>query len=259
MVHWGVAIWAAVLLGLVQGLTEFLPVSSSGHLMLFQRIIGLPDNMLLFDILLHVATLAAVCIVFRRKLWDLITHPLCKTNICLVIATAISCALVLVFKGLIDKVTYRALPFTFLITAVILLGITFYKPKATVPDVTYKTAIFAGVMQGAAGFAGISRSGSTIAGAVLSGVDRRAAAEFSFILSIPIIIASFVFELISTGGGGLGNVGFWAIFLGCLTAFGSGLLAVKFMIKLIENVKLYWFSIYLGVLSAVLFVMWWVI
>jgi len=247
-----------MLLGLVQGLTEFLPVSSSGHLMLFQRIFHTPDDMLLFDIILHIATLCAVCLVFRKKIWDLIRHPFCKTNICLLIATAITCTITLLFKNAIDHITYRALPFTFLFTALMLATISFYKPKNPKKEVTYKMGIFTGIMQGIAIAPGVSRSGSTITGALLSGSDRETAADFAFLLAIPIIIASFVYELIDNPHS-LGAVQPLNIILGFIVAFGSGFFAIKFMLKMIKNVKLYWFSVYLGILSIVLFIWFWVI
>ena len=90
------AIWVAIVLGLVQGLTEFLPVSSSGHLLLFQKFFGIEDSPLLFDIILHIATLCAVIIVFRKKIWQLIRNPFQKTTYCLIIATAITCVMVLI-------------------------------------------------------------------------------------------------------------------------------------------------------------------
>ncbi|MCL2229340.1 MAG: undecaprenyl-diphosphate phosphatase, partial [Firmicutes bacterium] len=172
-------IWQAIVLGLIQGLTEFLPVSSSGHLLFFQEAVGIYDTYntaLLFDIFLHLATLLAVIIIFRKKIWELIRNPFCKTNYCLLIATAISCVIVVVFLLLDISMPIRALPFTFLITAAILVAVSFIKPEKIQPNydgIGYRHGIAMGTIQGiAAIFPGISRSGSTIAAGMATGARR---------------------------------------------------------------------------------------
>lgn len=234
--------------GLIQGLTEFLPVSSSGHLILFQHLFDMPDDMLLFNILLHVATLCAVLIVFRKKIWQLIRHPLNKTNYCLIISTVITCTLVVIFKDIIDKTfTHKILPITFLVTAIVLFSTTFIKPKDR--DVTYKSSVLAGFAQGIAVIPGLSRSGVTISTMLATGTKREEAAEFSFLMSIPIIIASFVLELITSDGAF--NIDIWPAIVAFIAAFISGILAIKFMLVVIKKVKLYWFSLYLVILAIV--------
>jgi len=248
------AIWMAIILGLIQGVTEFLPVSSSGHLMLGQKFLGLENDLLLFDIFLHIATLCAVLIVFRKKIWELIQKPFCKTNYCLVIGTVITCAIVLVFKDWIDStMTYKVLPITFLITAIVLFAVTMLPKQKDVGEgeIKYKTGIVAGIAQGIAVIPGISRSGSTIAASLATGVKREEAAEFAFLMSIPIIIASFLYEVVSNGSASLSAPPL-ALIGGFVAAFVSGIFAIKFMLKLVKHVKLYWFSIYLTVLSVVL-------
>lgn len=241
----------AFVLGLVQGVAEFLPISSSGHLLLFRRFFGVEADMLLFDIILHIATLCAVVLVFRKKIWQLVCKPFCKTNYCLIIATAITCVMVLIFKDWIDAaMTYRILPITFLITAIMLFAVTMIPKKEG--DVEYKTGIVAGLAQGIAVIPGISRSGSTIAASLYTGVKREEAAEFAFLMSIPIIIASFLFEIVSSGSHSLVAVPPLALIVGFITAFVSGIFAIKVMLKIVKNVKLYWFSVYLTILSIVL-------
>jgi len=245
-------IWVAIVLGLVQGLTEFLPVSSSGHLLLFQKLFAIEDSPLLFDIILHIATLTAVIIVFHKKIWQLIRKPFQKTTYCLLIATAITCAMVLVvhFAGWTDAMrNYKILPITFLITAIILFAVTFLPKKEN--SVGYKTGIIAGIAQGIAVIPGISRSGATIAASLATGVKREEAAEFAFLMSIPIIIASFVFEIISSPGD-IAVMSFWPIAFGFVAALLSGILAIKIMLKIVQKIKLYWFSVYLVVLSIIL-------
>jgi len=243
-----VSILTAIFLGLIQGLTEFLPVSSSGHLMLFQKLLNMPNNMLLFNIILHVATLCAVVIVFRKKIWQLIRHPLNKTNLYLIIATAITCTIVLIFKDLIDRVfTYKVLPVTFMLTAIVLFIVTFVKPRDK--NIKMTTAITAGLAQGIAVIPGLSRSGITIAANLALGTKRTEAAEFSFLMSIPIIIASLVYELISSQEAIKLEV--LPTVLAFITALLSGIFAIKFMLHIVARVKLYWFSIYLIILALI--------
>jgi len=243
-----VSILLAIFLGLVQGLTEFLPVSSSGHLMMFQHLFNVQGNHLLFTIVLHIATLLAVVIVFHKKIWQLIRHPFNKTNYCLLIATILTCALVILFKDFIDKTfTYKILPLTFMVTAIVLFAATMVKPREK--DITYTSAITVGLAQGIAVIPGLSRSGTTISALLVTGTKRETAAEFSFLMSIPIIIASLVYEL-TTAAGPL-KLDVFPTAIAFITALASGILAIKFMLHLIRRVKLHWFSMYLIVLSIV--------
>ena len=238
----------ALFLGILQGITEFLPVSSSGHLILAQHIFNMPDNMLLFNIILHIATLCAVIFVFHKKILQLIRKPFCKINLCLLLSTVITCAFVILFKDFIDSTfTPKVLPFTFLITAIVLYSTTFFKPKY--PDVGYPSAAAVGFTQFIAVIPGLSRSGVTISTMLASGVKRETAAEYSFLMSIPIIIASFVYELLNVGG----NIAIDIVptMVAFIAALASGILAIKFMLKIIKNVKLHWFSLYLVILSIV--------
>lgn len=236
------------MLGIIQGLTEFLPVSSSGHLILFQKLFGLDGDLLLFNIILHIATLCAVVIVFRKRIWQLIRHPLNKTNLYLLIATAITCTLVIIFKNTIDRtLTHKILPVTFMITAIILFATTFVKPKEK--NIGYTSAIASGLAQAIAVIPGLSRSGLTISANLATGIKRESAAEFSFLMSIPIIIASLVYELIDTGEKlSLEILPTSAAFLAALL---SGIFAIKIMLHIVKKVKLYWFSIYLIALAFV--------
>ena len=247
------SIFCALFLGIVQGLTEFLPVSSSGHLILFQHLFGLGGDMLLFDIILHVATLLAVVIVFRKTILDLIKKPFCKFNWCLVISTVITCTLVLVFKDAIDKTfTYAILPFSFLATAIILFLTTFiHAPKN---PVGFKSAMIVGLSQGIAVVPGLSRSGTTISALLLSGTEKTAAATYSFLMSIPIIVASLLLEILTIRGeGGVLNLDLIPTAVAFVAAFLSGILAIKFMLGIIKRVKLHWFSLYLVILAGVCF------
>jgi len=244
------SIITAIFLGLVQGLTEFLPVSSSGHLILFQHIFGLPENMLMFNIILHIATLCAVVIVFRKKIWQLVRHPLNKTNLYLVLSTAMTCAFVVAFKDAIDATfTYKILPITFIVTAILLYIATMFanRPRKVRDKVSLPTAIVVGLAQGIAVIPGLSRSGVTISTMLLTGTKRETAAEFSFLMSIPIIIASFLYELLTAHDGF--QIEILPTAVAFVAALLSGILAIKFMLHLIQAVKLQWFSFYLVALA----------
>lgn len=249
------SILMAIFLGAVQGLTEFLPVSSSGHLILFQRLFGLPADMLLFDIILHIATLLAVVLVFRKTLMGLILRPFEKSNLrlllCLLISTALTCTLVLIFKDLIDRTfTYKILPFSFLATAIILFLTSFIKPSARA--VTYPSAISVGIAQALAVVPGLSRSGTTISTLLATGTNRAKAAEFSFLMSIPIIIASFVLEMLDGAAAAtLPNLA--PLACAFVSALVFGIVAIKFMQRIVVAAKFHWFALYLVPLSVACF------
>lgn len=246
------SIFDGIIYGLIQGLTEFLPVSSSGHLILFEKILGDEPN-LLFNVLLHVGTLFAVFICYRKQLLEIIRHPFSKKTLKLVVATIPTCALAVLFKFLLpDALEGAFLPLGFMVTAVVLFATVIIKPKQK--EITFPKAAFCGFMQGIAVLPAISRSGMTISSLLLTGADKDEATEFSFLLSVPIIIASAVWEGIELR---YSSVVFEAAptLIGMAVAFVSGLLAIKFMIKLIKNKSLLPFSIYTFLLSVTLLVL----
>ena len=245
------SIWLGVFLGIIQGLTEFLPVSSSGHLILFQYLFDITDDMLLFNIILHVATLLAVVIVFRKKIWQLIKKPFNKINLCLLISTAITCAFVLMFRDFIESTfTHRVLPVTFLITAILLFITSFVKLQEK--PVGFFSATIVGFTQFLAVTPGISRSGATISTLLLTGTKREDAAEYSFLMSIPIIIASLVYEVLRVGSDA--SIDIAPTIFAFIAALLSGIIAIKFMLNIIKRVKLHWFSFYLVVLAIICFI-----
>ena len=239
-------------MGLVQGLTEFLPVSSSSHLVLLSNIFGVEES-LFISILLHVATLLSICVVFYKDIFALLRHPFSKNTLMLVVATIPTCLIALVLMPFIKSSFGGSfLPVAFLITATILV-ITELFAKNT-KEFSYKTAIIMGIAQGFAVFPGISRSGSTICAGILSGGDKKECAKFSFLMSIPIILLSLIMEIYEGISGGI-NISYpiSAIIISFIVAFLSGIFAIKFMMKLTEKGKLWWFSCYLLLLSLVTF------
>ncbi len=241
-------------MGLVQGLTEFLPVSSSGHLVLISKLFNMEESLFL-SILLHVATLFSIVVVFWRDIWELIRHPFSKKTVMLMVATIPTCLIVLVLMPIIKSSFGGALlPFCFLISALLLFATEFLTKKKTTHELNYKTAFIMGIAQGFAVFPGISRSGTTICAGILAGGDKKESAKFSFLMSIPIIILSMVMEIYEICQGSVTiNYPVIAIIASFLVAFLSGIFAIKFMMKLTEKGNLKWFSLYLLIIGIVTF------
>lgn len=238
--------YTAIFLGLVQGLAEFLPVSSSGHLLLFQNLWGITDGGLLLTLILHLATLLAVIVVYHRRLWQLVRHPWQPETLQLLVATILTCGIVVAFHDVIDRLfTLSALPYLFMLCGVYLLLPTLIKPRTN--QRSWCQAVAMGVMQGVAVVPGLSRSGLTITTGRLAGKSAAAATDFSFLMSLPIILASLVFELMR--GGSLESLGFGSVALAFVTAFIAGIVAIKFMLDLTKKIDLRWFAVYLFVLG----------
>ena len=245
------SIFEGLIYGLLQGLTEFLPVSSSGHLILLSKF-GIGKNDLLFNVLLHVGTLLAVVICYRKTLWDLLRRPFQKKTLYLIVATVPTCIIALLFKKFIPFVfDGAALPFCFMVTSFMLALTCIIKPKEK--ELNFSSSLICGIAQGIATMPGISRSGMTISALLISGTDKKEATEFSFLLSIPIIIASAVTEGVEAFHTGASLLPLPTI-LGVVTAFISGLVSIKFMLKLIKNKSLLPFAIYTGLLAIALIV-----
>ena len=258
----------AVVLGLIQGLAEFLPISSSGHLAIAMAAMGIEEEPLLLAVLLHGGTLAAVLAVFWRDWWEMLKNPFkSKVLWLLVLATLPAAVLGVLLSSTIDRIFAAAwfVGIFFLGTAALLLiaeqfarnpvptGRRARKPGLN--DVRTTQALAMGMMQGVALFPGLSRSGSTIVGGMLSGLDRATATKFSFMMSAPIIVGSMVFEtrdLLKTEGGIAGALsgGWLAPLVGVLVAAVSGYFAIRWMLRLVQRVSLRWFALYTGVLGA---------
>ena len=239
--------YTAIFLGLVQGLAEFLPISSSGHLLLFEHLCGITDGGLLLTLILHLATLLAVVVVYRQRLWQLIRYPWQKQTWQLLLATVITCGMVILFKDMIDSLfSLAALPYLFLLCGCYLLLPTLLRPRETAHPWVQSLAM--GLAQGIAVVPGLSRSGVTITTGRLTGMNSAAATDFSFLMSIPIILASLVYELLQ--GGTIQMLGFGNVLLAFITAFVSGIVAIKMMLNMTKKIDLRWFAVYLFVLGV---------
>jgi undecaprenyl-diphosphatase len=248
-------IFEAIILGVVQGLTEFLPVSSSGHLVLLQKIMGLSDVPIFFDTMLHFGTLVAVVVVLIHEIIGIIRHPV-KNHLGMLILATIPAAVVGYlwsdyFEGIFQSGSL--LGFCFLATAGILTASELIAQKIhTAKPLSAKSALSMGLMQALAIFPGISRSGSTIAGGLFFGVDRTRVAKFSFLMSVPIILGSLLSSGKTAMETGLGDVSVAAVAVGTIAAAVAGFFAVRFMLALIKKTKLYGFAIYVAALGVFL-------
>lgn len=248
-------ILVAIILGLVQGLTEFLPVSSSGHLVLLENIFGIENNVILFDVILHVATLLAVVIVYRKTIWELIKHPFCEKMQKLVFATLPTVIIALLFKSFFENsFSGELLYLGFLVTAIFLIIAQVVSEKEyQYRNLSYGNSIVIGVFQGLAIMPGISRSGSTITSAIVQGVRREQAAEFSFLLSIPIILASLFYECLKLPSSVV-TIPASCFIVAFIVALISGIFSIKIMLKVVKKAKYWGFSAYLILLSVFLIV-----
>ncbi|QTQ17088.1 undecaprenyl-diphosphate phosphatase [Treponema parvum] len=358
-------VFKAIILGLVQGITEFLPVSSSGHLFILRRLFSANEIPILFDIMLHIATLAAVVVFFRKKIWRLLcvfakilffyparrlrrgsnldsggvqtenadgaqaegagntktergggarsdglsgsradpsdvltgTDELSKKTIIAVILTTVLTGAIGIFtKEYVADLSPKFICIGFIVTALLLILSSSAEKRnqaalgkgsedndraacgdmhgealsgggapedcgakqnhGKIPQgISWRQALLIGLMQGIGTLPGISRSGSTISGALFSGVGREAAAEFSFIVSIPAILGAFIIEIKDIGKLS-SSVGLLPAAAGFVTALVTGYFCLAFLMKIVKKGRLEWFSLYLiplGIAGLLLF------
>jgi undecaprenyl-diphosphatase len=256
-----------IFLGIVQGLTEFLPVSSSGHLVIFKNLLGMKEPEILLDASLHLGTLIAVCIYFRKDLVNMVTElwsfvspgsnkeglkPNARLAMMVVLGTVPTAIIGLAFKDSIEKAfgSLFIVGIMLLITGVI-VGITRFIPKAhcTATRVGPLIALAIGVAQGLAIMPGISRSGSTIVCALLLGLNRELAGRFSFLLAIPAILGAVVLQLDADA---IQRVGVAPLILGLVSSGIIGFLALKLLMGIVKKGHFYYFAPYcwgLGLLT----------
>jgi len=259
----------AIILGIVQGLTEFLPVSSSGHLVLLQKIFRIEEPSLFFDTMLHVGTLLAVVTVLWKDIFEILKKPIQKLTGYLIIATIPAVIAALLFKDAIEEIfeSGKFLGVCFLITAVLLvMAELLSRRKKNAPTIegnentvkmNWLHALFIGVMQALAIPPGISRSGATISGSLFCKLDRNFAARFSFLMSIPAILGAVVMQaknLLKHSAADSASFGTAAIVAGTITSAVVGFFAVKFMLKIIKEKSLFGFAIYTGLLGVIVLI-----
>lgn len=251
----------AILLGIIQGLTEFLPVSSSGHLELAKALLGdesLPKDSLLFTVILHFATALSTIVIFRKDIAQIIKGLLSfkwndefKFSLKIILSMLPATIVGLFFEEELEQLfggNVLFVGFMLLITAVLLLLADL--SKNTKKDVSFGNAFVIGIAQAIAILPGISRSGATISTSVILGNDKNKAARFSFLMVVPLILGKVAKDILG-GEINVESANFLPLFVGFLAAFLAGLVACTWMIKLVRKSKLKYFAIYCGIVGVI--------
>lgn len=240
----------AIVLGLVQGFTEFLPVSSSGHLILLEQA-GLTEPSVFLNVMLHLGTLLSVFFVFYKQIFYMLRHPIKSDLRYILIASIPTGIIAILFKTFLEEyLTGKFLPLFFMVSAVVLILSSYFSINKN-RTLTLKNALLTGVMQGIAVLPGISRSGVTVSTLTMLGVDKKKAMDFSFMLSIPIILASVVLELTTLDKPSVGVIEPIPLMVGMAFSFLGGVISLTLLYKAIKKSSFLWFGIYLAVLSLV--------
>lgn len=257
----------ALILGLIQGVSEFLPISSSGHLSIAGRLMGFDpeaDSLLSFNILLHVATLAAVFIVYRKDICEMVKafFGMCRDIftgkglrlkeflyrrliVMLIVATLPATVAAFVLGDIIENPELWQIGIFLIITAILLfLSEKLAGGNTDLEKMSSKRAFGVGCFQALGTLPGISRSGSTIVGGLFCGLDKKTAVRFSFLMSIPAILGALVLDVKDIFTSPSQTLSFLPVVVGMITAAVSGYFAIKFLLKLVEKSKLSYFSIY---------------
>lgn len=263
----------AIILGLVQGLTEYLPVSSSGHLAIGAHFFGIDgEENLMFTIMVHVATVLSTLVILHSEIWWIVKgvfghSPLMGLNGAQRYALAIVVSMIpvgivgLCFKDMVEEIFGSGLTIVaicLLLTSA-LLAFSSYAPVRPKQDISLWDAFIIGVAQAAAVMPGLSRSGSTIATGQLLGINKANLAQFSFLMVIPPILGEALLDMLKvfkTGGveEAMGGLGVMPLLCGFVAAFASGCLACRWMIALVRRGKLIWFAAYCALVAVALLV-----
>jgi undecaprenyl-diphosphatase len=251
----------AIILGIIQGLTEFLPVSSSGHLELAKAVLGdqsLPEESLLFTVVLHFATALSTIVIFRKEIAEIFTGLLqfkwneqAEFSVKIILSMIPAAVIGVIFNDQIEALFSRQI---LLVGAMLILtGLLLFladRAKNTNKKVTYSSALLIGISQAIAILPGISRSGATISTSVLLGIDRERAARFSFLMVVPLILGKMAKDLLE-GGIAKSQMEILPLVLGALAAFISGLIACQWMISLVKKSQLKYFSFYCLIVGTI--------
>lgn len=245
----------AAILGAIQGLTEFLPVSSTGHLFLGRHFFGLDEAGLFLDTMLHLGTLIALVIIYWTDLLAIARRPLSKLTMLLILGTIPAIVVGLTFRDFFEEIskTGVTIGWEFMATGLILWYADNLKEKGfkKVNDISYADALIIGTFQGAAILPAISRSGLTIAAALIRKVNKETAAYFSFLLSIPAIAGAVLLQSYSLYQGHMESMPLSSLFIGTIMSGVFGYLAVKWMFSILKRGSLKVFSVYVLLLGII--------
>jgi undecaprenyl-diphosphatase len=259
------SILQSVFLGVVQGLTEFLPVSSSGHLVFFQSLFEMKEPQIFFDVMLHLGTLLAVVVFFRTDIWKIAqglgavlkrrdkSSSQVKLLLLIIIATLPTGMMGLLFKDWFESLFSKpkVVGGMLLITGMLLWLTRWTKREGKPLDhMRWFDAILIGIAQGVAIIPGISRSGATISMGLFLGLDRELSGKFSFLLSIPAILGATLLEFRKMDMG----EELWTILMGTIIAFGIGIVSLLFLMKIVKGGKIFNFSYYCWSLGIIMII-----
>lgn len=262
----------AIILGLIQGLAEFLPISSSGHLALLQYFFGINGEQVLpFAVLLHLGTLISVFIIYWKDIAELLVelcrvfkdiftgkglrinaNPTRRMGFMIIVATIPTAVMGLLFNDFFNSLylNITAVAAGLILTGIILIvAEKMSTGKKDVTEMKFRHAVFVGIMQGIAICPGISRSGSTLFGSLLSGLDRKFAVKFVFLVSIPSILGSVVMEAPDAFAQGMDMALLGPVIAGVVVAAISGIAAIKWMIKVVSDKSLFGFTVYVWLVA----------
>ncbi|RLQ95225.1 undecaprenyl-diphosphate phosphatase [Falsibacillus albus] len=244
--------FAALILGLIQGLTEFLPISSTGHLYLGRHLFGLDEAGLFLDTMLHIGTLLAVVVVYKEVLKKMLFNPFGKLTLIMIVGTIPAVIIGLLFEDFFEKIsqTGSTIGWEFLVTGLMLWMADGVKHgEKSLEDISYMDALIIGSFQAAAIFPALSRSGLTIAAGLFRKLNRETAAYFSFLLSIPAIAGGIVFQGKELFAGHVESVTMTSLLVGTISASLFGYVAIVAMINFLKKRSLKVFSYYVWILG----------
>lgn len=243
------------ILGIIQGLTEFLPISSTGHLYLGRKLFHLQEAGLMLDTMLHLGTLVAILIFYRAEFIKILKKPFSKLTFLLIVGTIPAAVIGILFKDYFEEIskTGVTIGWEFLITGVFLwLADSIKNGHKKMDDISYADSFIIGVFQSVAIFPAISRSGMTIVAALWRKLDRETAAYFSFLLSTPAIAGAVVLQSLDLFEGKGEEISLSALIIGIIASGIFGYIAVKWMVGYLKNHSLKPFAIYVWALGLVI-------
>ncbi|MGI6727739.1 MAG: undecaprenyl-diphosphate phosphatase [Anaerovoracaceae bacterium] len=270
-------LFEGIILGLVQGLAEFLPISSSGHLAILQHFFGIDgEKVLSFAVLLHLGTLISLLVVYFKDIWELIlelgavfkdvftgkgmrinANETRRLGFMIIVATIPTAIIGILFNDFFSALynSIIAIAICLLITGTVLWIAEKMESKGkNISKMKFRDAVLVGIFQSIAISPGISRSGATIVGGLFSGLNRTLAVKFAFLISIPSILGAVVLEAPDAFAEGMDKALLLPIFIGVLVATISGIIAIKTMIKVVSDKKLHIFSYYTWTVGALVLV-----
>ncbi len=263
----------AIILGLTQGLAEFLPISSSGHLALLQYFFGVrSDQVLAFTVMLHLGTLFSVFFIYWKDIVELVieliatirdictgkglrvnANPTRRLGFMIIVATIPTALIGLLFEDFFESLysSLVGISLGLIFTGfILLLAERKGRQDKTIETMKFRNAVFVGIMQGIAICPGVSRSGSTLFGSLITGLDRALAVKFAFLISIPSILGSVILEVPDLLSEGMTAGAAGPMIAGVIVAALSGIFAIKAMIRIVTGRRLVGFSIYVWLVAA---------